>query len=194
MIAGYVVVRVEESIGIYKVNEIRGDDSDREEGRDNEVLSPEEPMEELPQGPAQVVQPGIKECSCGKWQEHQYPCRHALAYFRLWEERAFSWILENEVNDLWRYKTLKRLYGPNLFPVVMSSVRGDGETQPPRVRRSAGRPRRRRLRRRMQRDGMIILPDTNNLGVWSDEESNEGPIESERNSDDRNESYEDSME
>ena len=41
---------------------------------------------------------------------------------------------------------------------------------------------------------MIILPDTNDLGVSSDEESDEGPIESERNSDDQNKSYEDSME
>ena len=74
---------------------------------------------------------------------------------------------------------MKQLYGPNLFPVVMSSVRGDGVTQPPRVRRSAGRPRTKRLRRRMQRDGMVILPDTDDLGVLLDEGSNEGPIESE---------------
>ena len=107
---------------------------------------------------------------------------------------VFSWILENEVVDLWRYKTLKQLYGPNLFPVVMSRVRGGGVTQPPRVRRSAGRPRTRRLRRRMQRDGMVILPDTNDLGVLSDEESDEGPIESEQNSARWNKSYEDLME
>ena len=110
------------------------------------------------------------------------------------EEKTFQWILENEVNDLWRYKTLKQLYGPNLFPVVMSSVRGDGVTQPPRVRRGAGRPRTRRLRRRMQREGMVILPGTDELDESETGGSDEGPIESERNSDDRNESYEDSME
>ena len=89
---------------------------------------------------------------------------------------------------------MKRLYGPNLFPVVMSSVRGDGVTQPPTVRRSAGRPRRRRLRKRVQRDGMVILPDTDDLGVSSDSSSDEGLNESERNSDDQNESYKDLME
>ena len=71
---------------------------------------------------------------------------------------------------------MKRLYGPNLFPVVMSSVRGDGVTQPTRVRRSAGRPRTRRLRRRMQRDGMIILPGTDDLDelvAKSDEQMNQ---------------------
>ena len=41
MIAGYVVRNAEHRAGVYKVNENRGDDSDREEGRDNEVLSPE---------------------------------------------------------------------------------------------------------------------------------------------------------
>ena len=62
MIAGYVVKQVEESVGIFKVNEIRGDDSDREEGNEHaaSVLPTEEEAEELPQGPAQVVQPGIK--------------------------------------------------------------------------------------------------------------------------------------
>ena len=75
--------------------------------------------------------------------------------------------------DLWRYKTLKQLYGPNLFPVVMSSVRGDGVTQPPRVRRSAGRPRTRRLRRRVQRDGMIMSDnDLKELEGKSDEPTN----------------------
>ena len=57
MIDGYVVKRVEERVGIFKVNEIRGDDSDREEGNENavSVLPAEEEPEELPQGPAQVV-------------------------------------------------------------------------------------------------------------------------------------------
>ena len=68
MIAGYVVKRVEERVGIFKVNEIRGDDSDREEGNEYavSVLPTEEEAEELPQGPVQVVPPGIKECSCEK--------------------------------------------------------------------------------------------------------------------------------
>ena len=117
-----------------------------------------------------------------------------MSYFRLWEETTFSWILENEVVDLWRNKTLKQVYGPNLFPVVVSSVRGDGVTQPPRVRRGAGRARTRRLRRRVQRDGMIILPSTDDLDVSGDEESDKGLIESDRKSDNWNELYKDSME
>ena len=108
---------------------------------------------------------------------YKFAPMHVDAYFRLWEEKTFSWILDNEVVDLWRYKTLKQLHGPNLFPVVMSSVRGDGLTQPPSIRRSAGRPRTRRLRRRVQRDGMLILPGTDDLGVSDNEGSPKGPIE-----------------
>ena len=76
----------------------------------------------------------------------------------------------------------------------MSSVRGDGVTQPPRVRRSVGRPRTKRLRRRVQRDGMVNLPGTDDLGVSLDDESDKGPIESDQKLDDQNKSYKDSME
>ena len=57
MVAGYVVKEVQEEEDVYKVN----------------VLETEVQAEEIPQGPSQVVQPGIEECSCGKWQEYQYP-------------------------------------------------------------------------------------------------------------------------
>ena len=73
---------------------------------------------------------------------------------------------------------MRQLYGPNLFPVVMSSVRGDGVTQPPRVRRSTGRTRTRRLRRRVQRDGMIILPGTDELDELVVGGSDDDPIKS----------------
>ena len=92
MVAGYVVKEVQEEEDVYKVNEIRGDDSDKEDGNETAVLETEVQAEEIPQGPSQVVQPGIKECSCGKWQEYQYPCRHALAWFRLWQGRNLQWV------------------------------------------------------------------------------------------------------
>ena len=177
MVAGYVVKEVQEGGDVFKVNEMRGDDSDREDGNDEEPQS-----EEIPQGPAQVVSPVIKECSCGKWQEHQYPCRHALAWFRLWQERNFQWILDNEVADIWRFKTLKQLYQPNLFPVVMDSVRADGVTLPPNVRRPAGRPKRKRLRKRPQREGMIVLEGTEGNNGTEEKESDENVGESEQNS------------
>ena len=159
MVAGYVVKEIQEEEDVYKVNEMRGDDSDKEDGNEKAVLETEIQAEEIPQGPSQVVQPGIKECSCGKWQEHQYPCRHALAWFRLWQGRNLQWVLDNEVDDLWKFKTLKKLYEPNLFPVVMDSIRGDEITLPPNIKRPAGRPQRRRLRRRVQREGMVALEE-----------------------------------
>ena len=41
---------------------------------------------------------------------------------------------------------------------------------------------------------MVILPDTDDLGVLLDSSSDKGPIESEQNLDDRNKSYKDLME
>ena len=37
-----------------------------------------------------IVKPQQNHCTCGKWQEHCYPCRHGIAYFRYWEERDFQ--------------------------------------------------------------------------------------------------------
>ena len=57
-------------------------------------------------------------------------------------------------------KTLKKLYEPNHFPVVMDSIRGDEITLPPNIKRPAGRPQRRRLRRRVQSEGMVAIEET----------------------------------
>ena len=41
-------------------------------GNETAALETEVQAEEIPQGPSQVVHPGDKECSCGKWQKYQY--------------------------------------------------------------------------------------------------------------------------
>ena len=41
MIAGYVVKEVQEEEDVYKVNEMRGDDSDKEDGNETAVLETE---------------------------------------------------------------------------------------------------------------------------------------------------------
>ena len=60
MVAGYVVKEIQEEEDVYKVNEMRGDDSDKEDGNETAVLETEVQAEEIPQGPSQVVQPGTK--------------------------------------------------------------------------------------------------------------------------------------
>ena len=31
-----------------------------------------------------LLNPIKKSCTCGKWQEFKYPCRHAIGYYRLY--------------------------------------------------------------------------------------------------------------
>ena len=81
-------------------------------------------------------------------------------------------MISHQVHDIWRFKTLKALYEPNLFPVVFDSIRADGTTIPPRVRLQPGRPKKNRFRRRVQRDGMVSLETT--LDVETEHTQEEG--------------------
>ena len=152
MTAAYVVKEITARRGEFKINEVAGDDSEDERER---PVGEEEVV--VPQGPAQVLKPQVPHCSCGKWQEFQIPCRHAIAYYRHWGEHNLDWIMENVVDDIWRMKTLKTLYEPNLYPVMLHNIRPDGITEPPAARRQAGRPKQNRFRARTQKDGMTGL-------------------------------------
>ena len=72
-----------------------------------------------------------KTCSCGRWQEYKYPYRHAVAYFRKWEDMSFPDTLQVHVHDYYRNKSMQQIYGYNIFPVVQDQIRYDGETNPP---------------------------------------------------------------
>ena len=98
------------------------------------------------------------------------------------------------MDDLWKLKTLKKLYKPNLFPVVMDSIRGDEVVLPPNIKTAAGRPKRRRLRRRVQREGMLAIEETEGNNASNAEASHGGPIESEENSMNRTVQNENPME
>ena len=50
-----------------------------------------------------------KTCSCGRWQEFKYPCRHAVAYFRKWEDMSFTDILDQHVHDSYRNKSMQHI-------------------------------------------------------------------------------------
>ena len=49
-----------------------------------------------------------KTCSCGRWQEFKYPCRHAMAYFRKWEDMSFPDILDQHVHDYYKNKSMQQ--------------------------------------------------------------------------------------
>ena len=71
-----------------------------------------------------------KTCSCGRWQEFKYPCRHDVAYFRKWEHVSFPDILDQHVHDYYKNKSMQQIYECNVFPVVQDQIRYNGETNP----------------------------------------------------------------
>ena len=90
-----------------------------------------------------------KTCSCGRWQEFKYPCRHAVAYSRKWEDMSFPAILDQHVHDYYKNKSMQQIYEYNVFPVVQDQIRYDGETNPPTVvARQPGHPKTKRLQKR----------------------------------------------
>ena len=74
-----------------------------------------------------------KTCSCGRWQESKYPCNHAVAYLRKWEDMSFPAILDQHVHDYYKNKSMQQTYEYNVFPVVQDQLRYNGETNPPTV-------------------------------------------------------------
>ena len=72
-----------------------------------------------------------KTCSCGRWQEYKYACRHAVAYFRKWEDMSFLDILQQHVNECHRNQSMQQIYEYNILPVVQDKIRHDRETNPP---------------------------------------------------------------
>ena len=68
----------------------------------------------IPPAPARVKTNVLtiqeKTCSCGKWQEYEYPCRHAVAYFRKWAYMSFPDILQQHVHDYCRNKSMQQIY------------------------------------------------------------------------------------
>ena len=90
-----------------------------------------------PLGPAKVktnvLMIQVKTCSCGKWQEYKYPCRHAVAYFRKWENRSFPDILQQHVHEYYRNKSMQQIYEYTISPVVQDQIRYDGQANPPNL-------------------------------------------------------------
>ena len=88
----------------------------------------------IPPAPARVKTNVLiiqeKTCPCGRWQECKYPCSHAVAYFRKWEDLSFPHILQKHVHDYYRNKSMQQMYGYNIFSVVQDQIMYDGETNP----------------------------------------------------------------
>jgi len=69
-----------------------------------------------------------KTCSCDRWQEHLYPCRHAIACLRQWGNKQFFEIPEEDVHPYYKYDSLNMIYQRSIRPVSSDYLEHDGET------------------------------------------------------------------
>jgi hypothetical protein len=87
--------------------------------------------------------------SCGVWQDTLLPCKHACAVFRNRKEADFNYILANLVDAYYTYGFVKMMFKRNIYPVGLDTIAYDSERKPPASSgQSAGRPRKKMLRRR----------------------------------------------
>jgi hypothetical protein len=90
-----------------------------------------------------------KRCDCGEWQLYGIPCVDAVAYYRVKKNMLLQEILELYVDKHYTYEHEKQLLKNNIIPVCMDRISFDGTTMPPvQHRRSAGRPKKIRIRNR----------------------------------------------
>ena len=88
-----------------------------------------------------IVYPNKIDCTCGKWREFKYPCRHACGYYRIKVKLSFFKMCDQQVHYYHQYEAMKVLYKDNIWPVVTENLVPDGKTKPPEVKTSKGRPR-----------------------------------------------------
>lgn len=94
-----------------------------------------------------LVRPNEEWCSCGKWQDFKYPCRHALAYINHTDPYLpFEIVVLKYTHDYYKAKSLHGLYSKNIVPVIMDHIRFDGETEPPTILKQTGHPCKKRKR------------------------------------------------
>jgi hypothetical protein len=93
-----------------------------------------------------IVKPSLQWCTCGVRQDYLYPCRHACAVFRKWDERDFQYVLQNHVRRYYTFEYVEKMYEKNVFPVCVDNINYDKASKPPIVRGGqAGRPPEKRI-------------------------------------------------
>jgi hypothetical protein len=101
-------------------------------------------------GRSYKVDISLQTCDCGIWQADGIPCIDAIAFYKLYEGKSLQFIKDNFVSRHYQYQHLRDMLRTNIVPVCIDMIRGDGETLPPQdlAKRSAGRPQKKRLRKR----------------------------------------------
>ncbi|KAG7337552.1 SWIM zinc finger domain protein [Nitzschia inconspicua] len=95
------------------------------------------------------VRPVDCVCNCGKWQAIGVPCVHGMAYFRHQMKWRLEDVLDQAVDEYYKYRTQRELYRRNFVPVWRHLLEPDMMTLPPdgAARRMPGRPKTVRLRK-----------------------------------------------
>lgn len=89
----------------------------------------------------------LKACDCGLWQEHGYPCIHAVAVFRK-QEISFADLLAT-VGEEHTYEWNVQLFKDNFLTVCIEKLVPDKTVLAPLfVVRKLGRPKKKRYRKR----------------------------------------------
>ena len=80
------------------------------------------------------------------------PCRHAMAVYRLHKGNDLMFVQsELVVGDYHKFGSVKKTLKQNIFPVSTDSLKSDGTTLPPIVKkRGAGCPKTKRIRHRSE--------------------------------------------
>ena len=149
--ASMTVMEIELGCGDFKVTTPEYGSTDRgHEQQDNIGLSVAHgsPMQ---QHSTHIVKPAAQWCSCGAWQDCMFPCRHACAVYRKWNEVDLNYVFANLVNGYYTFRNVKNTFKRNVFPVSLDGIQYDGATKPPVVaKRQSGRPKTKRIRRRSE--------------------------------------------
>ena len=49
-------------------------------------------------------------CTCGKWQDHKYPCQHAIAYLQKLRSLTLAEILNKHLHPYYKMMSMKEVY------------------------------------------------------------------------------------
>ena len=60
--------------------------------------------------------------TCGKWQEREFPCIRAFAYFQIHERNMFRENMETEVSLFYKCMTLYLMWKNNINPAIIRTM------------------------------------------------------------------------
>jgi hypothetical protein len=148
----FEVLTIDESMGDFKINR--------------------SPMHVGETGISHCINVKNRTCTCGKWQDHEFPCINALAYFRNNEGKILREIVETKVSPLYNCMTLYLLWKTNINLVIISTLENDPNVLPPTLddtqKRQPGRPVKKRFQPRSKfpnpKDSTITCKKCNQPG------------------------------